>query len=196
MRQGRFEMFDWRRSSYTFHGKILAVVGLGRIGRQVAHLAHAFGAKVIYNDLVRAPAELEQRLALRPVTFDEAVTQADIVTVHVPLTPLTKGMFGAAEFARLRYGALFINTSRGGTYDLDALYEALVSKQLSGAGLDVFAPEPPPIDHPLLQLPNVPCTPHMASGTVDRHRAIAEGQFGNFKRVLCDQVPLDRLGSS
>jgi D-3-phosphoglycerate dehydrogenase len=141
--------------------------------------------------LIRAPVDLETKLSLKPVSFDEAISQADIVTVHVPLTPLTRGMFGLAEFARMKPGAMYVNTSRGGTYDLDALYGALESGHLRGAGLDVFDPEPPPGEHPLLQLPNVICTPHMASGTVDRHRAIAQGQFANFRRILRGELPHD-----
>ena len=189
MAQGRFDMFGWRENSYTLHGKTLGIVGLGRIGRQVARLAHAFGTHVIYNDLVRAPHELETQLDLTPVDFETAISQADIVTVHVPLTPLTQKMFSVAEFGRMRPGALYINTSRGGTYDLDALYAALAGGHLRGAGLDVFAPEPTPTDHPILQMPQVLCTPHMASGTVDRHRAVAVGQFSNFQRILQGQLP-------
>jgi D-3-phosphoglycerate dehydrogenase len=102
-------------------------------------------------------------------------------------------MFGAAEFGRMRPGELYINTSRGGTYDLDALYAALAAGHLRGAGLDVFAPEPPPPNHPLLQLPQVLCTPHMASGTVDRHRAVAKGQFANFQRILQGESPHDLI---
>lgn len=191
MQAGRFEMFGWRQNSYTFHGKTLGIVGLGRIGRQVAHLAHAFGANVIYNDLVQAPVELEERLRLRRVSFAETLAEADIVTVHVPLTALTQGMFGAAEFAAMKPGSLYVNLARGGTYVLDDLYDALQSGHIRGAGLDVFLPEPPPADHPILQLPNVLCTPHMASGTVDRHQAIARGQLENFQRVLAGDPPLD-----
>jgi len=191
--QGHFDMFGWRENSYTLHGKTLGIVGLGRIGRQVARLAHAFGTRIIYNDLVRAPLELETQLDLSPVDFNTAISQADIVTVHVPLTPLTQKMFGAAEFGRMRPGALYINTSRGGTYDLDALYAALAGGHLRGTGLDIFAPEPPPPNHPLLQLPQVLCTPHMASGTVDRHRAVAKGQFANFQRILQGESPHDLI---
>jgi phosphoglycerate dehydrogenase-like enzyme len=91
----------------------------------------------------------------------------------------------------MRPGALFVNTSRGETYDMDALYTALRSGHLGGAGLDVFDPEPPPPEHPLLQLPNVICTPHMATGTVEAHLEKARAQFANFRRVLAGQPPLN-----
>jgi phosphoglycerate dehydrogenase-like enzyme len=88
----------------------------------------------------------------------------------------------------MRRGALFVNTSRGETYDRDALYESLVSGHLGGAGLDVFDPEPPD-DHPIVRLPNVICTPHMAAGTVESHREKAAAQFANFERVLRGEPP-------
>ena len=89
----------------------------------------------------------------------------------------------------MKPGAFFINTGRGGTYDMDALYESLKSGHLGGAGLDVYNPEPPPMDHPILQLPNAICTPHMATGTVEAHIAKAEAQFNNLRRVLHGEEP-------
>src|SRR5205814_9459440 len=123
------------------------------------------------------------------VPFDALLTQADVVTVHVPITPETRGLFGAKEFARMKAGALFINTSRGDTYDMDALYRALSAGELGGAGLDVFNPEPPPADHPIRKLPNVICTPHMATGTVEAHLQKVQAQFDNFRRVLHGELP-------
>lgn len=193
VQKGGFDLFGWRERSHTLFGKTVGIVGLGRIGKRVAHLAHAFGCQVIYNDLVAAAAELEQRLYLTRVSFEEILTTADVLTVHVPLTPLTKKMFGAAEFAQMKPDALYINASRGGTYDLDALYKSLVDGHLRGAGLDVFEPEPPPVQHPILQLPHVVCTPHIASGTVERQYAINRAQFANCQRVLAGQRPLDEV---
>lgn len=193
MQKGQFDLFGWREGSHTLFGKTMGIVGLGRIGRRVAHLARAFGCEVIYNDLVPAPPELTQRLALTRVSFDELINSADVITVHVPLTELTAGMFGAAEFASMKPKSLFINTSRGGTYDLDALYESLAAGHLRGAGLDVYEPEPPPINHPILHLPNVLCTPHIASGTVERQYAINRTQFENCQRVLAGQRPLHEI---
>jgi phosphoglycerate dehydrogenase-like enzyme len=90
---------------------------------------------------------------------------------------------------------LFINTARGGTYDMDALYEALKAGRLGGAGLDVFNPQPPPKDHPILQLPNVICTPHMATGTVEAHREKAQAQFANFQRVIRGETPVNLVAA-
>ena len=135
------------------------------------------------------PKELEERLALKRVEFDTLLAEADIVTLHVPLTELTEGMMGATEFARMSPQSLFINTCRGRVYDMDALYDAVTSGHLLGAGIDVYHPEPPPIHHPILQLPNVICTPHIASGTVERQYAINRAQFANCQRVLAGKAP-------
>lgn len=193
MQRGEFNLFGWRAESHTLFGKTVGIVGLGRIGRRVAELAHAFGCRVIYNDLVAAPAELATRLNLTRLSLEGVVAEADVLTVHVPLTELTRGMFGAAEFARMQPSALYINASRGATYDLDALYAALAAGNLRGAGLDVYQPEPPPANHPILQLPNVICTPHIASGTVERQYAIVTAQMENFLRVLRGEAPKEEI---
>jgi phosphoglycerate dehydrogenase-like enzyme len=98
-------------------------------------------------------------------------------------------MMGATEFNRMSTQSLFVNTSRGKTYDLKALYNALKSGRLLGAGIDVFQPEPLPREHPILQLPNVICTPHIAICTVERQYAINRAQFANCQRVLAGEPP-------
>lgn len=193
MRSGGWNMFGWREGSHNVAGKTLGIVGLGRIGKRVAHLAHAFGCRILYNDILPMPAELEQRFNLQRVDFETLLAQSDIVTLHVPLTEQTEGMIGAAEFAKMTPQTMFINTCRGKTYDLDALYEAVASGHLLGAGIDVYHPEPPPADHPILQLPNVICTPHIASGTVERQYAINRAQFENCQRVLGGKRPLNLI---
>jgi phosphoglycerate dehydrogenase-like enzyme len=191
LRRGEFDRIGWRPQCHFFAGKTLGVVGFGRIGQRVAHLARAFDVPVIYADVRRATAAVEAGLGARFLPFDRLLAEADIVSVHTPLTPETRGLFGAAEFARMKPGALFLNTARGGTYDMDALHEALTSGHLGGAGLDVFNPQPPPADHPILKLPNVILTPHMATGTVEAHLEKAQAQFANFQRVLRGEAPVN-----
>jgi phosphoglycerate dehydrogenase-like enzyme len=147
--------------------------------------------RILYTDVVRAEETTEVELGATFVTLDELLSQSDIVSMHTPLTPQTQGMLGAAEFARMRQGAYCVITGRGQTYDMDALCEALKSGHLAGAGIDVYNPEPPPMDHPILRLPNVICTPHMATGTVEAHQAKARAQFENLKRVLAGQEPFN-----
>jgi phosphoglycerate dehydrogenase-like enzyme len=191
MRAGRFDTFGFRPSSHFFAGKTLGIVGFGRIGRRVARLACAFDARVIYHDVVRADPGVERSLGATRVPLAQLVSEADAITVHTTLTPESTGLFDAARFARMKPGAIFINTSRGGTYDMDALYASLRDGHLAGAGLDVFNPEPPPSDHPIFQLPNVLCTPHMATGTIEATQQKAESQFANFQRVLRGEPPLN-----
>ena len=193
MRSGSWNMFGWREGSHNLAYKALGIVGLGRIGKRVAHLAHAFGCTVLYNDIVEIPTEFEEKYSLRRVTLEELLTTADVVTLHVPLTDQTRKMIGAAEFSEMKQGAIFINASRGETYDLDALYDAIKSGHLLGAGIDVFDPEPPNPKHPILQLPNVICTPHIASGTVERQYAINRAQFENCQRVLAGELPINLI---
>lgn len=193
MREGKHDAMGWRSGCHHFMGKTLGIVGFGRAGQRVAHLARGFETNLIYFDVIRASSSLEEDLKARYVPFDELLTEADILSVHTPLTDKTRGLFGAAEFARMKPGALFINTSRGGTYDMDALYESLRSNHLGGAGLDVFNPEPPPPDHPILQLPNVICTPHMSAGTVESQLEKVKVQFDNFRRVLRGEAPRNLL---
>jgi len=195
VRKGEYDNVRWRSNSYFLHRKTLGIVGLGRIGQRVAHLAKAFEANLVYSDPFRQSQEVERALEVKYVPLDNLLTEADIVSVHTPLTKDTEEMFGSEQFSRMRKGALFINTGRGGTYDMDALYASLDSGHLGGAGLDVFNPEPPPQDHPILQLPNVISTPHMATGTVDAHLMKAKGQFDNFGRVLRGETPHNLVGA-
>jgi len=164
MRTGNFNI-RYQIEGRELRGRTLGVVGFGRIGRRVAQACHAaFGMKILYTDVMAAP-ELEQALGAKRVPLAELLAQAEYVTVHVPLLPETKGLFGAKEFAQMRPDAMFFNASRGAVVDEAALYQALVNKQIAGAGLDVFAQEPTPPDNPLFGLDNVVLTPHIATAT-------------------------------
>jgi glyoxylate reductase len=140
------------------HGKILGIVGPGRIGRAVGRIGESFGMKVLY---ARRPEELEQLLA-----------QADVVSLHVPLRDETRHRIGASEIARMKETAILVNTSRGEVVDEGALLAALVNGAIAGAGLDVFESEPDPLPG-LLALENVVLTPHTASATVETRRAMS-----------------------
>jgi len=144
-------------------GHTLGIIGLGRIGSRVGRIAKAgFQMRVLYFDIVRKHEE-ERALGVEFASFDEVVSQADILTLHTPLTPLTRNMMNARTIARMKPGACLVNASRGEVVEFDALVAALRSGQVSGAGLDVFPEEPPDAAHPILSLPNVVVSPHMAS---------------------------------
>jgi lactate dehydrogenase-like 2-hydroxyacid dehydrogenase len=147
------------------HGATLGIVGFGRIGREMAKRARGFGMRVLYHDVHRATPEEEEALGARSAEMDTLLAECDFVTLHTNLTPETHHLLDAAAFARMKQGAVVINTSRGPVIDHDALYDALASGKLFGAGLDVTDPEPIRADHPLLSLPNCLVVPHIASAS-------------------------------
>ena len=153
-------------------GLAMGLVGLGNIGRRVAALAKAFGMRVMAFDPYLSAQEIRDRGA-EPVGFDELLSRADIVSLHCPRTPETLNLFGSAAFGKMKKGAVFISTARGGIHDEAALHQALVSGHLFGAGLDVWTVEPPAPDHPLLKLPNVVGTYHTAGVTHEARRNAA-----------------------
>ena len=160
---------DWRpRDPLTgdeLHGKVLGIVGLGRIGTRTATLCHAaLEMPILYHDIVDMP-QAEARLGARRVPLDELLQTADVVSLHVPLTAETRGMIGREALRRMKHGAFLVNTARGAVVDQMALVEALQEGWIAGAGLDVFDHEPLLPDDPLLRLPNVVVTPHIASLT-------------------------------
>lgn len=152
-------------------GKTLGILGFGRIGRAVARRANGFGMRIIYNDAVRAPAEIEGELRAEYVERDAVLREADFVSLHVPLLPATRGLIGARELALMKPTAFLINTSRGPVVQEAALIAALEQRQIAGAALDVFEREPQ-IGHGLLR-PNVVLAPHLASASVETRTRMA-----------------------
>lgn len=163
LRRGKFaELRSDAPKSLELQHQTVGVIGMGRIGREVGRRLHdGFGTRIIYHDIreigwLPFPAEARNSAV-------EVYQEADVVTMHVPLTRLTRGMIGAAALAQFKPGGYLINTSRGPVVDGRALAEALRSGRLAGAAIDVFEPEPPPEDHPLRTAPNCILTPHVAS---------------------------------
>ena len=144
-------------------GKTLGLVGFGAIGQLTARLARAIGCRVIACDPAHAPGSLLWReLDVEPVGFDDLLAAADVVSLHLPLTAASRGLFGRETIARMKPQAILINTAHGGIVHERALADALRSGHLSGAAIDVFAREPLPAGSPLAGLPNVWLTPHIA----------------------------------
>jgi len=160
----------WKRSAYTgteLFEKTVGIIGLGRIGGLIAERLRAFGVRVVGYDPYVTPARASQ-LQVELVSFDEVLAQSDFVTVHMPKTPETTGMIGAAQLRSMKRTAYLVNVARGGLIDEDALYDALTAGVIAGAGLDVFTSEPPVEGgsaHRLLTLPNVVVTPHLGAST-------------------------------
>jgi D-3-phosphoglycerate dehydrogenase len=165
----------WDRKSFIgveLQGKTLGIVGMGRIGRAVASRARAFGMKIVAFDPFVAPEQArDMDIDLAPL--DDVFAKADFLTVHTPMTAETRGIVGAAAFAKMRPGIRVINCARGGLIDEAALYEAIKSGTVAGAALDVFVDEPPAKDHPLLLLEEVIVTPHLGASTAEAQEGVA-----------------------
>ena len=147
------------------HGATLGLIGVGRIGRGVAHRAKGFNMRVLYYDPQPLPPEAERDLNAARVDIGRLLAESDFVSVHVPLTQETHHLLSTPQFAQMKRTAILINTSRGPVIDEAALVEALKAKKLAGAGLDVYEREP--AVHPgLIPMPNVILAPHIASATI------------------------------
>ena len=157
---------------FDLQGCTLGLVGIGHAGSRTAQLAHAFGMMVIANDPFVPSGEVQRRGA-EPVSLQELLRRADVVSLHCPLDARTSGLMDASAFASMKKGALFITTARGGIHDETALFAALGSRHLGGAGLDVWGIEPPPANHPLLGLDNVLASQHTAGVTHGSRRQMA-----------------------
>ena len=157
---------------HELRGKVIGLVGIGHIGRRVASLARAFGMTVLATDPYLTAEEIERRGA-QPVSLDEILQRSDVVSLHCPRDASTLKLMDARAFSAMRPGAVFISTARGGIHDEAALFEAIRSGHLGGAGLDVWAQEPPPLDHPLLKLQNVVATFHTAGVSHEARRNVA-----------------------
>ena len=162
MKAGRWEKSQFQ--GLELYNRTLGVAGIGNIGRIVAQRAKGLGMKVIAFDPHVSP-EAASRFDIELVSFDEMLERSDAITVHVPKTKDTTGLLGRETLARCKPGVLLINAARGGIIDEEALFEALESGQVGGAGLDVFTQEPPHEDHPLVRHPRVICTPHLGAST-------------------------------
>lgn len=164
----------WDRHEFVgieLYGKCLGIIGFGRIGKEVAKRAIAFGMTVIAFDPYVATDEFAL-YGVCPVTFKELLTTSDFITIHVPLTDETRSMIGKSELSLLKKGSILINCARGEVVDEPALYDALIRGDLAGAGIDVFAKEPA-IGNPLLELDNVVATPHLGGSTVEAQQRCA-----------------------
>ncbi len=165
-RSGQWQTWSpMQLAGYDVHHAALGIVGMGRIGSAVAQRAAGFAMRILYHH-PRPDLEAERNLKATRVDLDTLLAQSDFVSLHTPLTEATRHLIGAAQLARMKPTAILINTARGGIVDEAALYAALRDGQIAGAGLDVFAQEPLPLDAPLLTLPNVVALPHIGSASI------------------------------
>jgi glyoxylate reductase len=169
-------------------GKTLGIVGLGRIGIEVAKRAQGFDVDVVYYDVYRRE-DLEESMGVRYMELDDLLNASDIVTIHVLLIPSTRHLISAREFELMKEDAIIINTSRGPVIDQAALIEALKKGQIGGAALDVFEEEPLPAGDELAKLENTVLTSHIGSATVETRRKMAEVDAVNVRAFLEGKTP-------
>ena len=174
---------------YRLEGRVLGLIGFGNIPRRLVPKAKAFGLRVITHDPYVSP-EVAASLDVEMVSFDELLQASDIISVHAPLTPHTRGLLNAEAFAKMKEGVLIVNTARGPLIDEDALVQALDSGQVGGAALDVLATEPPPKDSPLLGRDNVILSPHTAFYSVDALDELQTKCASDVARVLSGEKPV------
>jgi len=175
-------------SGRDVYGSCLGIIGMGRIGRAVAKRAVGFNMEIIYHSRSRQP-ELEKKMGLVYHSLPDLLARADILTLHTNLTPQTSRLIGAAELSLMKKTAILINTSRGQVVDQKALYQALISGKILGAGLDVFENEPISPDDPLVNLPNVVALPHIGSATVTTRTSMAMLAAKSLVLALQGQTP-------
>lgn len=180
---------EWKRASgVELIGSTLGIIGLGRIGREVATRARAFGMRIVFTDPAPPPEDQVRALEAIAMPLNELLSISDVVSLHLPLTSETYHLIGARELALMKPNALLINTARGGLVDEQALYEALKERRLAGAAFDVFEKEPPD-DSPLLRLDNFIATPHIGSATVQTTRRMGIMAAQNALAVLEGRRP-------
>lgn len=193
MRAGQWD--GWKPSGMLGHrvnGKILGIVGMGRIGRAVAKRAQGFGIKTIYHNRHRLPESVEAELGARYADLDTLFSQSDIISINCPHTPETHHLVNAKRLSQMRADSYFVNTSRGEVVDENALIQALEQGRIAGAGLDVYVNEPR-VDPRLLQLANTVLLPHMGSATYEGRAAMGEKVIANIRAWVDGHRPPDQV---
>ena len=188
-REGRWNAPITGSNTFEMADKLVGVLGIGNIGRQVARRVQGFDAQVQYYDPYPLDEERERELDVRRVSLEELFRTSDILTCHAPLTPQTRHIVNAERIAMMKPTAVLINTARGPVVDEAALIDALQNGVIAGAGLDVFEQEPVDPDNPLLRMNNVVVTPHMAGTTWNTWFRRAQFGYENMQRVWNGEAP-------
>ncbi len=189
VRDGSWNRSVGRLNTYEMAGKLVGLVGIGNIGRQVARRVQAFDALVQYHDVYPLDEEREKELNVTRVGLDELFRTSDVVSLHTPLTAETRHLVNRERIATMKPTALLINTARGPVVDEAALIEGLQAGRIAGAGLDVFEQEPIDPANPLLAMDNVVLTPHIAGITWDTWSRRARFAYANMQRVWRGEAP-------
>lgn len=187
----RGDLYRADRTGRELGEMTVGIVGYGAVGSRVVKLLKAFGCKLLVADPYVQLSAQDRNDGVEHVAIGELLARSDVISLHARVTPETTGIIGRDALARVKRGAFFINTARGPLVDYGALYDALACGQLGGAMLDTFAVEPTPPDWPLLQLPNVTLTPHIAGASVRTVTIAAEQVAEEVRRFLAGERPLN-----
>jgi len=187
LREGRWHSNTFRSSARQLFGATVGIVGLGRIGKQVAKRLIGFDTRTIYTDLLEMDPKVEHDLRVTRASLDEVLSTSDFVTLHVPLTDLTHHLIDEAALAKMQPGSVLVNCARGPVVSETALVAALTSGQIGGAGLDVFEVEPVTGRSPFADFENVVLTPHHAPGTADTMKIKFSEIFANADRFFAGE---------
>lgn len=187
----RGDLYRADRTGRELNEMTVGVIGYGNIGTKVVRLLRAFGCHVLVCDPYVQLSADDRNAGVELLALDDLLSRSDVVTLHPRVTEETRGMIGMDTIARMKPGVILINTARGPLVDYDALYEALVSGQIASAMLETFAVEPVPSDWPLLQLPNVTLTPHIAGASVRTVTYAAEQAAEEVRRYLGGLPPVN-----
>ncbi len=193
MREGRFT--GWMPELFLglgIQGKVLGIIGYGRIGAAVARRAQAFGMRVVYFSRTRLPETRERTEGISYLPFERLIAESDVISLHLPYTPAVRHLVDARAIAAMKPTAILINTARGPLVDEAALLAALKERRIFGAGFDVYEHEPC-VDPELLRLPNVSVLPHIGSATIETRSAMAEMAIEDCIAVLAGREPRHRV---
>ena len=188
-KSGQFAADLDRRLYHQLYEKTVGIIGFGNIGRRVARIVDAFGGTAIFYDPMDIPNEVIEECRATSVGMENLLGRSDIVSLHVPLLEGTRGMIGWDQLCMMKSSAILINTGRGPVIDEAALVKALEEKQIAGAGLDVFAREPPLPENPLLHMENVVATPHIAGFSIENVLSRVDFMWENISRVWQGEEP-------
>ena len=185
--EGRWDIAEIAAQSHDIEGKVVGIVGAGRIGQRTAIRLKPFDVELLYYDNRRLSTVEEQVLGMRYVPLDALVARCDAITINCPLTPETDGLFDARRLQAMKPGAWLVNTARGKIVDTDALVEVLESGHLAGYAGDVWYPQPAPADHPWRSMPNHAMTPHVSGTTLEAQQRYADGVRDCLHRFLAGE---------
>lgn len=183
LKKGHWSTGHLPGDTFMLSGKTVGLIGFGAIGQNVAKLLRGFGCTILYSKRQPLAAEEEAALGVRHASLDEILAQADVVSLHCPLTPETTNLIGREAFAKMKKTAVLINVARGGVVDESALVIALRDRVIAGAAMDVYAIEPLPADSELLTLDNLVVTPHLAAMAADNFAPTVSRMFANIAHV-------------